>query len=114
MRSSVRKFVAWGLVLLAVTGGLAWGTSDDPTAGPKILYRVNAGGPRVAADVPWRADTVRDPAPYVNAWESRLASTRVPVDLSHGSIPPGTPAGLFQTERWDPTTRPNMIWHFKV
>jgi hypothetical protein len=36
------------------------------------------------------------------------------MDLSHPSIPPGTPPELFETQRWDPGATPELNWAFPV
>ncbi|MDQ3995089.1 MAG: malectin domain-containing carbohydrate-binding protein, partial [Actinomycetota bacterium] len=80
------------------------------------LYRVNAGGPALAATPNWSGDTTASPSPYVNSSQSGnfLFSTTSAIDLTHPSVPPGTPAALFQTERYDPAGGAEMEWTFPV
>jgi GH35 family endo-1,4-beta-xylanase len=88
----------------------------DQASSDEVLYRVNAGGPALAGSPAWSADTAADPSPFVNAQETgntTYASTQ-PISMSDASLPAGTPAALFQDERWDPTTAPELEWNFPV
>jgi hypothetical protein len=81
-----------------------------------VLYRVNAGG-GVLGD--WEADGLSpNPAsPYLaNVGSNNLYSTADPIGIGHPTVPVGTPAGLFQTERFDLATDLNgeMLWEFPV
>lgn len=80
-----------------------------------VLYRVNAGGPAIA-DPAWSVDSPENPSPYVNASQTGNAAsvTDNAIDTSHPSVPAGTPASVFQTERWDPPDAPGMSWAFPV
>lgn len=80
----------------------------------EVLYRVNAGGPSLAGG--WSMDTSGSPSPYSNVSASQSTSTTVgnSINLSHPSVPAGTPAALFQTERWDQTSGSEMQWDFPV
>jgi hypothetical protein len=78
-----------------------------------VVHRVNAGGPAVEADPPWTADTAAGPSPFLIGTANTFATT-LPIDLSHPSVPPGTPQALFQSERWDPAPSPEMAWEFPV
>lgn len=77
-------------------------------------YKVNAGGPAISPD--WSVDTASNPSPYVNAADTgnKTFSTTQTIDMTHASIPTGTPMEVFQTERWDPDTSPEMVWDFPV
>ncbi|HEY3395578.1 MAG TPA: malectin domain-containing carbohydrate-binding protein, partial [Lacipirellulaceae bacterium] len=81
-----------------------------------VLFRVNAGGPQLAADPIWEADTAASPSPYSNALSGNSAtnSTSAAINMSHASIPAGTPMALFQTERFDKPGLPNLEWNFPV
>jgi len=88
-----------------------------PSAGDgSVLYRVNAGGSAIAGVPAWEADTSGSPAPYLSAGSSatETASTSGPIDLSDPSIPVGTPAAIFQSERWDAAGGSEMQWDFPV
>jgi hypothetical protein len=82
-------------------------------AGSSVLYRVNAGG-GVVGD--WEADPV--PSPYLaNDGSNNLYSTADPIGVGHPTVPAGTPARLFQTERYDtgaPGDGDEMLWEFPV
>ncbi|HJQ80741.1 MAG TPA: malectin domain-containing carbohydrate-binding protein [Lacipirellulaceae bacterium] len=81
-----------------------------------VLFRVNAGGPLLAADPSWEADTAASPSPYNNALTGNSAtnSTTAAINMSHASIPAGTPMALFQTDRFDKPGPPNLEWNFPV
>jgi PKD repeat protein len=85
-------------------------------APPEIVYRVNAGGPSVAGTPAWSADTGTAPSPYVNAAAigDARASVTSPVDMTHASVPSGTPSALLQSERYDREATPEMAWRFPV
>lgn len=89
---------------------------DDspPPAGP--LYRVNAGGPLVVDTPGWESDSEGNEAPYSNfaAAGSFTASNTETIDLSSTTLPAGTPASLFNTERWDSNGGAEMQWSFPV
>ncbi|GAA1621906.1 malectin domain-containing carbohydrate-binding protein [Catellatospora bangladeshensis] len=80
-----------------------------------VLYRVNAGGGAVAATdggPDWAADDGGSPSPYHNAVSNTAGYGTVPgVDAT---VPAGTPAALFSSERWDPGSAPEMSWQFPV
>jgi hypothetical protein len=99
-----------------------------PSAG--ILYRINTGGPLVAAtDAPnpdWEEDTGNQGAAgnsqylaAISTGTSTFAQTSTsayqgPIVMTDPSLPAGTPADLFQTERWDALAAPEMLWQFPV
>jgi hypothetical protein len=89
-------------------------TVTAPMAAGTVMYRVNAGGGALAGG--WAADTKGAPSPYsnVSAAKSEVTSVAASINTSHVSIPAGTPAALFQTERWDQTTGTEMQWDFAV
>ena len=75
----------------------------------EVQYRVNAGGPSVAATdggPDWSADTSGSPSQYVNVDGDNGLQTFSTTDsiTLDGSVPSGTPTSLFQTERWDADT----------
>lgn len=79
------------------------------------LYRVNAGGPTIAASdcgPDWSADTDFDNPSLRNSgsntadWGSN--------GTQNGTVPATTPPGVFATERWDPGDDPEMQWTFNV
>ncbi|MFV2066909.1 MAG: malectin domain-containing carbohydrate-binding protein, partial [Pirellulales bacterium] len=91
-------------------------TVTAPSNDASVLYRVNVGGPALATVPPWQADTGANPSSYLasNPSASEFFSTGAAIDTSSPTIPAGTPAALFQTERWDPKGGANMQWGFPV
>jgi hypothetical protein len=93
------------------------GYSSSPRAdAATVVYRVNAGGPQQAGSPAWEADTDATPSAYVNATDTgnNTFSTTQTIDMSDPSVPSDMPMALFQTERWDPATAPEMQWDFPV
>jgi hypothetical protein len=80
------------------------------------LYRVNAGGPSLGGTPAWSGDAAGSPSPYVNAAQigNTTAFTSNAINMTHPSVPAGTPGQLFQTERWDGAGSPEMQWNFPV
>src|SRR5262245_29796335 len=81
------------------------------------LYRINCGGPQVAATPNWLADANGSPSSFSNATAGTndwTFTNPTAIDMSDPSIPAGTPAAIFQDERWDNTTAPEMQWTFPV
>ena len=85
-------------------------------AAAEVVHRVNAGGPSLSGTPAWSADTAAAPSPVVNALAigNTTFSTTARIDLSHPSLPAGTPEALFQTERWDVWEGQPMKWDFPV
>lgn len=81
-----------------------------------ICYRVNVGGPELADSVAWTEDSEANPSVYLNpiGKNSFTSSTTQTVDLSDLSIPAGTPAELFDTDRYDLANGSEMEWDFPV
>ena len=86
-------------------------TSPPPTN--NVLYRINAGGGALSGG--WSSDSGGG-SPYSNASAAQSTTTTVSssINLTHASVPTGTPAALFQTERWDQTSGSEMQWNFPV
>ena len=82
---------------------------DTDTDAGGVVYRVNAGGSSVSSTdggPDWSADTDDAPSQYVNVDGDnglQTYSTQDAITLDD-SVPSGTPASLFQTERWDADT----------
>jgi hypothetical protein len=74
--------------------------TDGP--GPTVLYRVNAGGSLLAVDGPdWTTDSgFVGGAPFTAEW---------PIPALDGTVPAGTPAQMFGSERWGLSS-----WNFAV
>ncbi len=82
-----------------------------------VVYRINAGGPAIAGSPAWGADTGASPSNFNNSTtggNSATSVTSVSVNASHPSIPAGTPAAIFQTERFDKPAGANLLWDFPV
>ena len=92
----------------------------EPLEGRRLLatlFRINAGGPEVAGSPAWQADTLAAPAPYSNASSGGNSGTFVTtgaINMTHPSIPAGTPMSIFQDERFDKPGGANMLWDFPV
>ena len=88
------------------------GSGDQPL----VLYRINAGGTTLAGSrgLNWGADTKSQPSIFVNSAEANdLFTTTTPITLST-SVPSETPLALFQSERYDNSSAPEMQWNFPV
>ncbi|UMA66195.1 Ig-like domain-containing protein [Roseivivax marinus] len=81
-----------------------------------VLYRVNAGGAELAATdggPAWSADTAATNSPYLAVPGSNNVSSFVAVDPG-ATVPGSVPGAIFDTERWDAATDPEMAWAFDV
>ncbi|MET8833974.1 malectin domain-containing carbohydrate-binding protein [Micromonospora sp. NPDC004540] len=81
----------------------------------EVLYRVNAGGPAIPATdggPDWAGDSATAPSPYHNTGNS--VSTYTTNATFDATVPASTPATLFNTERWDQSTAPDMQWDIPV
>ncbi|WP_434811374.1 PKD domain-containing protein [Microbacterium sp. bgisy189] len=79
-----------------------------------VLYRINAAGPAVvSADSgpDWAADTDAT-SPYREGGSN--IATYSPSVTFDGTVPAGTPASIFDQERWDDGGAPEMQWSFPV
>jgi hypothetical protein len=90
------------------------GSPPPPSSTP--LFRVNAGGSQLSGTPVWTADTAGSPSTYTNAAAagSLVYTTTNTIDMSHASVPSGTPMALFQSERYDPPAGSEMSWAFPV
>ncbi len=91
-------------------------TVTAPPVGGTVVYRINAGGSQVSGTPAWLADAEGAPSQYGNgaATGDNTFSTTAAINLSHPSIPAGTPQSIFQSERWDNTGGPELQWAFPV
>ncbi len=102
---------------------------DAPPVQPgDVLYRVNAGGPELAAadgsDLPWSADQGNFPgpnnSPFLATNSTGTSTFSSPAGNAYDvtSFDPGiaasAPNALFNTERFDPASNPEMLWQFPV
>jgi len=98
-------------VLLAAVGALSLSlvVTVFPALGVAapgdVIYRVNAGGPQLSGTPVWQADTPTNPSPYVSSG-TKVSGTSNAIDMSHPSIPSGTPQALFAKHRYDPLVAP--------
>ena len=113
-RSLGRSFIASAVALTLTAGLIAvrGGTGNAETP----IHRINAGGPDVAASPGWNKDTKGNPSPFVNAAETgnKTQSTSNAIDMSHASIPAGTPQAIFKSFRFDQKEKPNLEWNIPV
>jgi hypothetical protein len=91
-------------------------SGDASVPPPDVTYRINAGGPALAGTPGWAVDSSASPSPLVNAAATGNTTSQVTttIDLRHASVPAGTPGALFQSERWDGPTAPEMEWDLPV
>lgn len=92
LRRGLAAAGAGALALVVVSACLPTG---DPMT--ERSWGINGGG-----DVDgWHADTRDAPSSYLNVGEAdlRTSVTSSPIDMSHPSVPEGTPAELYQTHR---------------
>lgn len=75
------------------------------------LFRVNAGGAQLPGSPVWSVDSAFNNASQA---ASKTYSTSSGIDLSHASVPSGTPEALFKSERWDGSGGQEMQWDFSV
>ena len=81
-----------------LAGDLGIGSGED------VLFRVNAGGPSIAAfdgGIAWAADNGTT-SPWRNSGSNAAGWT--PVGSLTDNVPGSTPGEIFSTERWDPGT----------
>ena len=82
-----------------------------------VLYRVDAGGPALAATdngPDWMADqSSTDPGAAYRNNQSNTASYGQVTSVD-STVPASTPSAIFNTERWSPTDSPPMTWDFPV
>ncbi|MGZ4508079.1 MAG: PKD domain-containing protein [Blastococcus sp.] len=127
-----RQYLRPGLAYFPLAGGAAT-PSEDTGALPAnvylagrqapgggtgstgtVLYRVNAGGPELAATdggPAWAAD---DGASNPLRSDGSNAAAWAPGAAEDGTVPASTPPAVFDTERWDPADATEMQWHFPV
>ncbi|WP_242623924.1 malectin domain-containing carbohydrate-binding protein [Micromonospora kangleipakensis] len=88
-------------------------TAPTPTASD-VVYRVNAGGPELipASGPAWFGDSKTVPSAYHNTGND--VSTYTTNAIVDATVPAGTPIQLFNAERWDLSTTPDMQWDFPV
>jgi hypothetical protein len=110
-----KPVLASGFLLLLLSIAVNHSLAEAVSVGSvEVLYRVNAGGealPSVDDDMDWAGDTAADPSEFSNqAGNLSRYSTNV-VDRT---IPPGTPAAVFESARWDDPGQDDLRWTFPV
>ncbi len=89
------------------------GTATTGSTPGEVLFRVNVGGPQVAGTPVWSADQFNNPSPYVNG-VTNFFDDPTPVTITDPSVPAGTPAAIFQDQRYDVSGGSEMSWSFPV
>ena len=116
------------IAFFPVAGGKPLGSGDTGTlpgnvykagdvANPEtgeVLYRVNAGGPELSSldnGPAWAAD---DGSSNLYRNDGSNGASWSAVAGVDSTVPSSVPAQLFETERWDPDSDPEMAWNFPV
>ena len=94
------------------------GVENQPPVEEYIaLYRVNTGGPELAASdgsaLSWSADLPTSPSLYLAGGSATNFSTGA-AQQTTGTIGEAAPTDLFKTERWDSGGGSEMAWAFPV
>ena len=94
--------VVVAMTVVAVKGAFGAPLIDDrgEAVGAEVLYRVNAGGPEVDGSPRWLSDNGERGSAFVRGAGTEFAATHRPIELDP-SVPKGTPASIFATERYD-------------
>ncbi|HET6953699.1 MAG TPA: choice-of-anchor D domain-containing protein, partial [Acidimicrobiales bacterium] len=80
-----------------------------------VVHRLNAGGPPLPGAPLWAEDSAVAPSPtLVPTTSGNTAAWSPPIDLSHPSVPAGTPAELFLSERDGPAAGPPLGYSLAV
>ena len=91
-------------------------TDDDINPSDTVLYRVNAGGPEIAAidgGIAWSADTSGNNSLFLADPGGNNTATFSGVEPGP-TVPFTTPGEIFDTERWDQAGGSEMQWAFDV
>jgi hypothetical protein len=110
--SSVVRRLAAFLVVSHIVTSPAVAAETPRHRETQTVYRINVGGPKIGASVRWDLDTTQSPSPYMSTRgrNARIFTTTRAIDMTHPSVPAGTPERLFRTERWDRPAHPRMAW----
>jgi len=113
-RKTGQLLVATSLVIVLVAGLVAVLGTMGSAATP--IHRINAGGPDVSGPPTWNKDTKGSPSPFVNALATgnKTQTVTTAINMTHPSIPAGTPQAIFKAARFDPAEKPNMEWDIPV
>ncbi len=101
----------------AVSDGTDIAAMGDSSTSGEILYRVNVGGPEIAAidagGIAWSADTSSNNSLFlIDSGSNNTAS--FPALTPGATVPDTTPNAIFDTERWDQAGGSEMHWAFDV
>ena len=101
-RKTGQLLVATSLVIVLVAGLVAVLGTMGSAATP--IHRINAGGPDVSGPPTWNKDTKGSPSPFVNALATgnKTQTVTTAINMTHPSIPAGTPQAIFKAARFDP------------
>ena len=92
--------------------------SIQTTESPVVLYRVNSGGPQIAAidgSLDWEEDTVANNSVYLQQAGTNTVSPSTVTQFNGAVNQTTTPLSIFDTERFDFTPgAPNMLYGFPV
>lgn len=99
----------------SVLGTLSAGTPTPKPAAVEALYRIDAGGAGVVEEQVWEGDTEVTPSPFLVS-DADVVSRTSSVDLTHTSVPAGTPADIFRSARYgrSETGAADLSWSFPV
>ncbi len=100
-------------VCLYFTNPAASALPANPSARYDPLYRVRGGSSTTIADPAgnWLTDAPAPTGVSVNTGNGFASGLVLPLDAS---VPAGTPAALFDSERWDDTPNPELRYRFTV
>ncbi|MGI9455318.1 MAG: malectin domain-containing carbohydrate-binding protein, partial [Aeoliella sp.] len=84
-------------------------TVNPPVVAGEVVYRVNAGGPAISDSPTWTTDS---DFTNTSAAKSKTYSNSDTINMSHPSMPVGTPSQLFESERYDQSSGAEMQWDF--
>ena len=88
----------------------------SPNSNSSVVYRVNAGGAAIVATdggPDWAVDTTAAPSALHNTGSTAASAGNGNVSATV-NVPATTPITVFNTERNDGTTAPEMLWSFPV
>lgn len=102
-----------------------WSVEEPVQAAGTVIYRLDVGGPRVAAadltSPDWGEDSSERPSPFRvpgggdGIYDlSDPTAYPGPIDMSHPSLPSSVPAELFELERRDDAAPLEMEWEFPL
>jgi parallel beta-helix repeat protein len=95
-RTGIIALIALAIAALVIILGVGLASAAPPPI-PASTF-INAGGPSVPG---WLADSTASPSSDLVAGQTSFtAATTHAIDMSNSSVPAGTPASVFQTERY--------------